>query len=134
MSPAKKDRKNQSISGKEIQEPVREICGERFANVIADALHRQFGETHASVKTVVALTKANERAVKNWFSAKNGPTGQHLVDLVRNSDEVLEAVLLMSGRQELVVAKKFADAKQVLLKMLKLIGDLQPASPQMSQR
>lgn len=134
MSPAKKDRKIQSISGKEFPELAKDMCDERFANVIAGALHRQFGDTHASVKTVVALTKANERAVKNWFSAKNGPTGQHLVDLVRNSDEVLEAVLLMSGRRELVVAKKFADTKQVLLKMLKLIGDLQPASQQMSQR
>jgi hypothetical protein len=93
--------------------------------VIADALHRDFGETHSAVKIVVGLTKANERAVKNWFTAKNGPTGRHLVDLVRTSDEVLEAVLLMSGRQELVVAKKLADSKQILIKMLKLMGDLQ---------
>jgi hypothetical protein len=75
---------------------------------------------------VVALTKANERAVKNWFSAKNGPTGEHLVDLVRSSDEVLEVVLLMSGRRELVLAKKFGDSKLVLLEMLKMIEGLQP--------
>jgi hypothetical protein len=89
------------------------------------ALHRDLGETHKAVKTVVGLTNANERAVKNWFTAKNGPTGRHLVDLVRTSDQVLEAVLLMSGRQELIVAKKLADSKQMLIKMPKLIGDLQ---------
>ena len=93
--------------------------------MIADALHRDFGKTHAAVKTVVDLTNANERAVKNWFMAKNGPTGRHLVDLVRTSDAVLEAVLIMSGRYELVVAKKLADSKQVLIKMLKLLGELQ---------
>jgi hypothetical protein len=49
------------------------------------------------------------------------------VDLVRTSDEVLEAVLLMSGRRDLVIAKKLSDSKQVLVKMLKLIGDLQGA-------
>jgi len=53
------------------------------------------------------------------------PTGQHLIDLVRTSDQVLEAVLLMSGRTDLVVAKKLAGSKQVLIKMLQLIADLQ---------
>jgi hypothetical protein len=125
MSPTKKDRKIQSISGKDIPESTDKIANGRFAQVIADALHRDFGETHKAVKTVVGLTNANERAVKNWFTAKNGPTGRHLVDLVRTSDQVLEAVLLMSGRQELVVAKKLAASKQMLVEMLKLIGDLQ---------
>jgi hypothetical protein len=115
----------QSVSGKTIPDRCDDVLNGRFAQVIADALHRDFGETHAAVKIVVGLTKANERAVKNWFKAKNGPTGRHLVDLVRISDEVLEAVLLMSGRQELVVAKKLADSKQLLIKMFKLIGELQ---------
>lgn len=126
MSPTKTDRKSRSSSGNGFLPPGSDLQNERFAEVIAQALRRQFGETHASVKTVVALTKANERAVKNWFSAKNGPTGEHLVDLVRSSDEVLEAVLLMSGHRDLVLAKKFGDTRAVLLKMLKLIEDLQP--------
>src|SRR5690242_725523 len=114
MSPTKTDRKVRSLSGNELLVTGADLRNERFAEVIAQALRRQFGETHASVKTVVALTSANERAVKNWFSAKNGPTGEHLVDLVRSSDEVLEAVLLLSGRRELVLAKKFGDTKEVL--------------------
>jgi hypothetical protein len=77
------------------------------------------------VKIVVRRTHANERSVKNWFLAKNGPTGRHLVDLMRTSDQVLDAVLLMSGRQELVIAKKLADSKRVLMTMLDLIGELQ---------
>ncbi|MET4455438.1 hypothetical protein [Bradyrhizobium sp. RT3b] len=125
MSPPKKDRKIQPIPVNSYPPKVNEIGSAEFTRTIAHALHKEFGDTHAAVKTVVALTKANERAVKNWFSAKNGPTGRHLVDLVRTSDEVLEAVLRMSGRSDLIVAKKLGESKRTLLKMLRLIGELQ---------
>ncbi|MHC2708393.1 hypothetical protein ACVIWV_007686 [Bradyrhizobium diazoefficiens] len=125
MSPPKKDRKIQPIPVNSYPLLASEIGSAEFARTIAQALHKEFGDTHAAVKSVVALTKANERAVKNWFSAKNGPTGRHLVDLVRTSDEVLEAVLRMSGRSDLIMAKKLGDSKQTLLKMLRLIGELQ---------
>lgn len=124
MSPPKMDRKIQLSNGKINTDSNSEIGSAEFARKIAEALHREFGETHAAVKKVVALTKANERAVKNWFSAKNGPTGRHLVDLIRSSDEVLEAVLRMSGRNDLIVAKKFGDSRRTLQKMLQLIRDL----------
>jgi len=77
------------------------------------------------VKTVVGLTGANERAVKNWFQAKNGPSGEFLIALCRHSDHVLETVLLMSGREEQVKAKKFIDAKATLRQMLTLMDELQ---------
>lgn len=125
MSLPKKDRKIQSVSGNPHPDGATDLGSAEFAREIAEALHKEFGETHAAIKTVVALTKANERAVKNWFSAKNGPTGRHLVDLVRISDEVLEAVLRMSGRSDLILAKKLGDSKQTLIKMLNLIGELQ---------
>lgn len=125
MSSAKKDRKIQSYSGKEIPIQPTTMGATDFALAISSALHREFGDTHAAVKTVVALTRANERAVKNWFLAKNGPTGQHLVDLARNSEEVLQLVLTLAGRQDLVVAKKLADSKQMLIKMVELIKELQ---------
>lgn len=125
MSPPKKDRKIQPVPVNSYPLQANEIGSAEFARTIAQALHKEFGDTHAAVKSVVALTKANERAVKNWFSAKNGPTGRHLVDLVRTSDEVLEAVLRMSGRSDLIMAKKLGDSKQTLLKMLRLIGELQ---------
>ncbi|RXH05808.1 hypothetical protein [Bradyrhizobium vignae] len=125
MSLPKKDRKIQSVSGNSHPDGATDLGSAEFAREIAEALHKEFGETHAAIKSVVALTKANERAVKNWFSAKNGPTGRHLVDLVRISDEVLEAVLRMSGRSDLILAKKLGDSKQTLIKMLNLIGELQ---------
>ena len=125
MSSTKMDRMNQSAFGLKCPANNSDRNDVSFPQAIAHALRREFGNTHAAVKTVVALTNANERAVKNWIMAKNGPTGAHLIDLLRSSDEVLEAVLRLSGRQELLLSKKLNDSKRVLLRMLKLIDDLQ---------
>lgn len=117
MSLPKKDRKVRSNSGKlfpDGPDEPREILG--YAAAIAEALRRGFGETHAAVKQVVALTSANERAVKNWFSAKNGPSGENLILLITHSDPVLETILVMAGRTDLVDAMRFVDAKQRLAK------------------
>lgn len=127
MSLTKKDRKIRSFSGKTIQLtggiPPRG-SSEPFAASIAAALHREYGDTHAAVKIVVGLTGANERAVKNWFGAKNGPSGEFLISLCRHSDEVLECFLLMASRVELVKSKKLFDAKAKLGEMLKYLDEL----------
>jgi len=118
MSFTKKDRKDRSISG--ITFP-----SQRFADAIAGALRREYGETHAAVKTVVALTRANERAVKNWFDARNAPKGEFLVELCRHSDQVFETFLLMAGRDKQVKAKRIVDAVDRLRELLVLLDGLQ---------
>jgi hypothetical protein len=118
MSLTKKDRIDQSISG-------TSFPSGRFAAAIAHALHHEYGATHAAVKTVVGLTGANERAVKNWFEARNGPSGESLITLCRHSDEVLETFLLMAGRGEQVKAKKIVDATKGLRDLLRLLDELQ---------
>lgn len=77
------------------------------------------------MKTVVALTGTNERAVRNWFEGKNGPSGQHLVELVRHSDAVLEAFLILAGRERLLTAKLLVDAKDTLVEILERIRQLE---------
>ena len=126
MSSPKKTRIFRSSGGKSIPGgPEPPIGSQRFAQAVADALHRGFGGTHAAVKIVVGLTGANGRSVKNWFAAKNGPSGQHLVDLARHSDDVLEAFLTMSGRADLVASKKMGDARRKLREMLTLLDQLE---------
>ncbi len=78
-----------------------------------------------SVKTVMAYTGAGERTVKNWFEGKNGPNGENLVELVRHSDEVLEALLLMAGREDILAGKLLVDARDKLAEMLEIIDQLQ---------
>jgi hypothetical protein len=125
MSPTQKDRNLRSDSGRNL--PLRDLATQpsSFPDLIAEALRREYGGTPAAVKMVVRLTRANERAVKNWFDAKNGPSGENLVSLLRHSDEVLETVLALAGRQDLIVARKLTGAREKLKEMLAMIDDLQ---------
>ena len=75
------------------------------------------------------VTGSNERAVRNWFSAQNGPSGENLIDLIRHSDEVLETVLLMAGRTDLAKAKKLGDTRRKLQEMLTLLDEIEGRSP-----
>jgi hypothetical protein len=45
----------------------------RFADAVAAALHREFGDSHGAVKSVMRVTGVAEKTAKNWFQAKNGP-------------------------------------------------------------
>src|SRR6478672_4218947 len=127
MSFPKEDRKLQSTSGRGFQsyskaDPNKQLG---FAQAVASALRREFGGSHAAIKTVVALTGANERAVKNWFEAKNGPSGEFLIVLCRHSDQVLETLLLLAGRTEHVRARQIVAAKQKLQEILTLVSQLE---------
>lgn len=97
------------------------IC---FTAEIAAALRRSLGPTGAGVKTVASWTGANEKTVKNWFSGRYGPSGEHLAVLVRHSDEVLNAFLVMAGRQDLMVAMKLAAAEQAIVELLIAVRSL----------
>lgn len=54
-----------------------------YASAISQALRHELGETHSSVKIVARWTGASERAVKNWFSGRCGPSGEHLISLAQ---------------------------------------------------
>ena len=95
-----------------------------FTKEIAAALRHSLGNTGAGVKTVAGWTGANEKTVKNWFSGRYGPSGEHLAALARHSDEVLNAFLLMAGRQDLMVATKLAAAEQAILELLIAVQSL----------
>jgi hypothetical protein len=96
----------------------------QYPKAIAAALRRHLGSTHQAIKTVMRWTGASERTVKNWFAAKSGPSGEHLVALVRHSDEVFEALLLLADRKQAVAAKRLVEARDALVKMLELVVDL----------
>ena len=132
MSFRKKGRKFRPISGKTFPKSpdgVAAIDEYDFSAVIAETLRDAYGGSRMAIKTVMAYTGAGDRAVRNWFEAKNGPNGENLIELVRHSDEVLEAFLKMSGREEILTAKKLVDARNTLVEMLKTIDQLQGSDP-----
>lgn len=126
MSPSKNDRINRSLSGNRIhaKEPFEHPPGAgEIAQAISEALHREFGDSHAAIKLIVRATGANERAARNWFDGKNAPSGESLIALCRSCDQVLEAVLVLSGRSRILKAKHLLDAKEKLLEMISLIDE-----------
>jgi hypothetical protein len=90
-----------------------------YPAAVAYALRNQLGTTHQAAKTVMRWTGAGERTVKNWLAGISGPSGQHLVALIRHSDEVLEILLLLAGRKPITVAKKLVDTRNEVAEILK---------------
>ena len=117
MSLTKEDRIHQSLNGTMLR-------SQRVADAIAMALHREFDGTRSAIKTVGALTGANERAVKNWFEAKNAPSGEFLIELCRHSDEVLATFLLLAGRHEQIKAQRLVETRAKLQNLLAVLASL----------
>lgn len=95
-----------------------------FATEIASALKRSLGESRARTKVVASWTGANEKTVKNWFAGRYGPSGEHLVALIRHSDEVLGVFLAMAGREALLAALKLAAAEHAVEELLEAVRRL----------
>jgi len=113
MSLTAMDRKLRSKNGKTFPDKMGDD-GLSIAELIAAALKSEFGQTAGSVKTVGRLTQANGRAVKNWFDGNNAPSGDNLICLLRHSDSVLNAVLALAGREELLIASRLIEAHQTM--------------------
>ena len=73
-----------------------------YPRAVAYALKCELGSTHQAIKIIRRWTGAGERTVKNWLAGTSGPSGQHLVDLIRHSDDVLTVLLILAGRQQVV--------------------------------
>jgi hypothetical protein len=95
-------------------------AGGSYPAAIAAALKLELGNSHRAVKTVMRWTGANERTVKNWFAGQRGPRGEHLISLIRHSNGVLESVLRLAGREQIVAAKLLLDARTILANLLAL--------------
>jgi hypothetical protein len=69
-------------------------------------------------------TGASDRTAKNWLSGNCGPSGDHLVNLARESDTVLAALLDLAGRHQHVVGLELLVIRDRLVATLQLIDTL----------
>ena len=99
-----------------------------YQAAIADALKRELGGSHRAIKTVMKWTGVSERTSKNWIVGAHGPSGEHLIELLRNSDEVVATVLSLSARTELQIAAGLYEARETLLQALGTVDALMEAS------
>lgn len=103
--------------------------GLTYAAAVAAALRTELGDSHRATKVVMKWTGASERTAKNWLTAARGPTGEHLISLVRHSDAVLEVFLQIAGREASLVSVKLAYARSQLAQVLDSIDDLLASEP-----
>jgi hypothetical protein len=94
-----------------------------FAMKIALALKSELKDRNSRAKLVAGWTGANERTVKNWILGRYAPCGRHLVVLAQHSDQVLNAVLLMADRQDLLLARKVGDLRRTLVELAAALGE-----------
>ncbi|MCK1457113.1 hypothetical protein IVB34_01740 [Bradyrhizobium sp. 2] len=85
-----------------------------YASLIADILKSELGNSHQAHKTLMRWTGANERTAKNWLSGANGPSGEHLLQLMRNSDRVFEFVLRLSHRPAVLSNQRLEEVRNSL--------------------
>jgi hypothetical protein len=92
-----------------------------YPQAIAYALKCELGSTHQAVKIIRRWTGAGERTVKNWLAGISGPSGQHLVDLIRNSDYVLTVLLILAGRPQVAATHKLINLRSKLVESVEEI-------------
>ena len=95
-----------------------------YQAAVAAALKRELGGSHRAIKTVMKWTGVSERTAKNWIAGSHGPAGEHLVELLRNSNEVVATVLSLSARNELQIAAGLHEARETLLQALGTVDAL----------
>jgi len=93
-----------------------------FAMKIASALKSELKDRNSRAKLVAGWTGANERTVKNWILGRYAPCGRHLVVLAQHSDQVLNAILSMADRRDLLLAGKVEDLRRKVFELAALIG------------
>jgi hypothetical protein len=99
-------------------------AGLSYSRAIAAALRGELGETHQAIKIVMRWTGAGERSAKNWLGGTRGPTGEHLLSLIRNSDAVLNAVLRLAGREAVLPQVSLRHLRSGLVKIIENIDEL----------
>lgn len=106
--------------------PGRASTSDGYAAAIADALRTELGGTHRATKTVMRWTGASERTVKNWLSARCGPSGDHLIRLARESDTILATVLALADRNHHRVGGDILRIRDSLEDVVRLIDEAFP--------
>jgi hypothetical protein len=101
-----------------------------FAMKISMALKSELKDRSSRAKLVAGWTGASERTVKNWIVGRYAPCGRHLVVLAEHSDQVLNAILSMADRQDLLLARKIGDLRRKVRELAAIIDEPDTLRPE----
>jgi hypothetical protein len=96
-------------------------AGMSYEHAIALAVRRELGGSNRAIKTLMRRTGASARTAKNWLSGTTGPSGVHLVALMRSSDFVFDAVLRLADRKHASPNRRITEAKGLLRQAASLL-------------
>jgi len=96
----------------------------QISSAILEGSPRFAGHHAPGRRNHYAVDWGGERTVKNWLAGVSGPNGQHLVDLIRHSDDVMEVLLTLAERQQIVAAQKLVDVRNKLAEIVGQIDEL----------
>lgn len=65
---------------------------------LATALQSWVGDLKSGIKRIAAIADCSPRTAENWVAARNMPSGEGLIALMRESDEVFHTVLVLANR------------------------------------
>jgi hypothetical protein len=100
-----------------------------FAMKIALALKLELKNRNSRAKLVAGWTGASERTVKNWILGRYAPCGRHLVVLAQHSDQVLNVILSMADRRDLLLARTVGDLRRKVFELAALMREPDPYDP-----
>jgi hypothetical protein len=95
------------------------VSASEYRQAIGSALSQQLGGAGQAAKATMRWTGASERTAKNWISGSYGPTAEHLIELMRNSDTVLAVVLELAGRNEAMTTERLGLVRNELVDILR---------------
>jgi hypothetical protein len=93
-----------------------------YEKLIAAALHRELGGSGRAIKTLERWTGATPRSAKNWLSGSTGPSGAHLMMLLRYSDEVFKTVLAEVNRERPAITERIAGVRLLLADAISILN------------
>ena len=109
-------------TGKTFQKAgVATISQLNYREAVCAALIDELGGSHRATKMTMKWTGVSDRTARNWISGENGPTGEHLIELIGNSDAVMSAVLTLAGRREMLAVARMSVIRKELVHMLHVI-------------
>ena len=79
---------------------IPQLCGDdvmpqsiAYPDLVGGFLRQRFGMLRGAEKVLARMAHCSPRTVENWLRGACAPTGEHLLDLMAECDELAEVIL-----------------------------------------
>lgn len=100
------------------------VSAVEYREAVRSALTYELGGAGRAAKATIKWTGVSERTAKNWIAGSYGPSGEHLIGLMKHSDAVLDAILGLAGRNEALAMEHVRIVRRELVEVLKMLDEV----------